>query len=162
MRGIVLKPFPWSADGIKVEHLSAKDERDFQSGVYIGLLRAGYISAPVDQAGYGAAEHQAQDGAPENGSAAGAPETKEGEGAVALPGSEQTGADGSTGQGDGDAGGSEGQTGSGAAETGDLGGEITIKHVGRGKYALFRGEERLTEEPLEKDEAETELAKLKA
>lgn len=37
---------------------------------------------------------------------------------------------------------------------------LHIKHIGRGKYAVMRGDERLTHDPLEKDEAESALADL--
>lgn len=39
-------------------------------------------------------------------------------------------------------------------------GELHVKHIGRGKYAVYRGSERLTHDPLEKDEAESALAEM--
>jgi hypothetical protein len=37
-------------------------------------------------------------------------------------------------------------------------GELALRHIGRGKFAVYRGDERLTPEPLSKDEAGAALA----
>lgn len=39
---------------------------------------------------------------------------------------------------------------------------LHIKHVGKGRFAVMRGEERLTPEPLTKEKAEARLAELAA
>lgn len=39
-------------------------------------------------------------------------------------------------------------------------GRLHLRHIGRGKYGVFRGETRLTHDPLEKHEAESALANL--
>jgi hypothetical protein len=37
-------------------------------------------------------------------------------------------------------------------------GELALRHIGRGKFAVYRGDERLTTDPLTKDEAGAALA----
>lgn len=39
---------------------------------------------------------------------------------------------------------------------------LTLKHVGKGRYAVMRGEERLTPDPLSKEMAERRLAQIAA
>lgn len=147
MRGVVLKPLPWSGDGITVELLSVGDDRDF--GRHFGGLRdVGYVRAPEVQAFQGAPETKAdpQDGVGNE------PASAEDSGAPLLSseqGSPASGGDGNT------------ETGTGAAASG--GGirvELAIRHVGRGKWAVYRGDERLTEDALTKDEAAARLVEL--
>lgn len=171
MRGIVLKPFPWLPDGINAEYLVMDDERDF--GRHFGGLRAsGFI-----------AEVKAIPGAPETQTFHGTPENKggyEGEGANAAPlaGSDAPPAGeppppiGNGGEGPpaqegssprpgtaGDTGeGAPGAVGGGGANAGTA--ALSIRHVGRGKWAVYRGEVRLTEDALTKEEAASKLAEM--
>lgn len=39
--------------------------------------------------------------------------------------------------------------------------DLTVKHIGRGRYAVFSGDTRLTEDALDKDEAEAALAAMR-
>jgi len=43
--GVVLKPFPYAADGITVEPLSKGDERSFPDPIFDGLEATGYVEA---------------------------------------------------------------------------------------------------------------------
>lgn len=65
MKGRALRPFPYAADGIRVEQLAAGDERDFAADIMPGLVAEGLV-APVRPLA-----------APENAAHAGAPETAE-------------------------------------------------------------------------------------
>lgn len=40
----------------------------------------------------------------------------------------------------------------------EQGEEAAVRHIGRGKYAIFRGDERLTDDAMTKPEAEAALA----
>ena len=44
MRGRVLKPFPYSTDGIHATALDIGDERDFADAMAPGLVREGWIA----------------------------------------------------------------------------------------------------------------------
>ena len=65
MMAKALRPFPYAADGIKIEQLAAGDERDFPDDIVGGLIAEKYVE-PVEPAA-----------APENAAHAGAPDTAE-------------------------------------------------------------------------------------
>ncbi|MFG1371492.1 hypothetical protein V5F32_04880 [Xanthobacter oligotrophicus] len=173
MRGVVLKPFPWLEDGIRAEYLSGGEEREF--GPHFRGLYAGGFVAEV-KALPGAPEIQAFQGAPENKSSfneAGAgtePPTEPGaaaEGAGALEsislaagvredqGAEAPAAAVSQSGEAGSAANAEGAAGAQAVAA-----ELSVRHVGRGKWAVYRGDERLTEDALTKEEATSKLAEM--
>ncbi|MFG1330204.1 hypothetical protein V5F41_03010 [Xanthobacter autotrophicus] len=173
MRGVVLKPFPWLEDGIRAEYLSGGEEREF--GPHFRGLYAGGFVAEV-KALPGAPEMQAVLGAPENKSSspeAGAgtdPPTEpvaaaEGAGAVEgislsagvgeYQGAKSPAAAVSQSGEAGSAGNAEG-----AASAPAVAAELSIRHVGRGKWAVYRGDERVTEDALTKEEATAKLAEM--
>lgn len=171
MRGYVVKPFPWSPDGIRVEGVTEGEEREF-GRFFTGLRDFGFVR-----------EVQAVAGAPETGAAAGASENKTAEGG-SEPGAADAPPDANPAEQPG-----EPSAPAGAPETRGPQNQagpppsnpstdadqappappqppvatpdaLEVKHVGRGKYAVYRGDERLTDEPLTKEEAEAELARL--
>jgi len=44
MKVLVLKPFPWSPDGARIQHLAADDEPDIQDDLVAGLKAEGFIA----------------------------------------------------------------------------------------------------------------------
>ncbi|ABS68937.1 hypothetical protein [Xanthobacter versatilis] len=167
MRGVVLKPFPWLEDGIRAEYLSGGEEREFGPH-FMGLYASGFVAEV--KALPGAPEIQAFEGAPENKAS-----SAEGAAGTELQTEPEAAADGAAsvestsipadvaqdldaiGQG-GEAGPAEDAEGAAGAETNAA--ELSIRHVGRGKWAVYRGDERLTEDALTKEEATAKLAEM--
>ncbi|MET3352372.1 UNVERIFIED_ORG: hypothetical protein ABID33_000255 [Xanthobacter viscosus] len=173
MRGVVLKPFPWLEDGMKAEYLSGGEEREFGPH-FTGLYASGFVAEV--KALPGAPEIQAFQGTPENksSSAEGAADPEppkepvdaaEGAGSV-----EGTSLSAGAGEGQGvkppaaaiNQGGEAGSAGNAEAAAGAETNvaELSVRHVGRGKWAVYRGDERLTEDALTKEEATSKLAEM--
>lgn len=167
MRGIVLKPFPWLGDGIRAEYLSGGEEREFGPH-FTGLYASGFVAevkalpgAPEMQAFQGAAENKSSsaEGAAGAEPPMGADATADGVASVentSIPADVAHDLD-AIGQG-GEAGPAEDAEGAAGAETNAA--ELSIRHVGRGKWAVYRGEVRLTEDALTKEEAASKLAEM--
>lgn len=96
VKGVVLKPFGFSVDGINIRHYEPGDKVEIFDAIAKGLLAEGFMRLADEPAA--------------------SVQTKVGEG------------------------------------------ELSVRHIGRGKYGVFRGEQRLTDNPLDKDEAEAALA----
>jgi hypothetical protein len=137
MKAKVLKPFKYAHDGIRVVDLAVGDEVEIVDGVVVGLVQGGFIELI---------------GEPLN--------LPEGETAPELPpltGGEEM-VEGQAGTNSGD----EAAASESGANAGDHADDLHIHHTGRGRWAVFDGQKRLTEEPLTKAEAEAKLAEMKA
>lgn len=169
MRGYVVKPFRWSPDGIRVEGVTEGEEREF-GRFFTGLRDFGFVrevqavaGAPETGAAAGASENKAAEGGPEPGAADAPPDANPAEQPTDPSAPDPTGAL--------ETGGQQNEAGLPPSDPSTDADQpppappqppvaIEVKHVGRGKYAVYRGDERLTDEPLTKEEAEAELARL--
>lgn len=168
MRGYVVKPFPWSPDGIRVEGVNEGDEREF-GAFFTGLRDFGFVrevqaaaGAPATGAAPGASENKAAEGGPDPGAgdAPSEPNPAEQPGepsAPETPGAPETETQPEEAGPSSDASEPPLAPPQPPAATAE---DLEVKHVGRGKYAVYRGDDRLTDDPLTKEEAEAELARL--
>jgi hypothetical protein len=161
MQAVVKRAFKYSADGLTAVLLSEGENVDIDDRLFPGLEKEGWIKkarregprqTPSQDAPEGAGE--AAEGADSQG------DGKEG-GAETPPGGPEAAQDAPNASQSGD-GAAEGlQASQGAAESGasdpDAAGGVGglyVRHIGRGKYAVFKGRERMTDEAMTQAEAE--------
>jgi hypothetical protein len=136
MKATIRQDFDYSADGIQIVRLFAGETHAIRPDLFPGLLAAGLITAAVEAPAPVIPPVKTPEKSPP---AVGGepidppPHTPTGEQMDALDALD-------------------------ALEAGDGVEKAVVRHIGRGKYAIFRGDERLTAEAMTKDEAEAALA----
>jgi hypothetical protein len=133
MKATIKKDFDYSADGIEIVRLIAGETYMIRPDLFPGLLAAGFIANEGERPAPAKKPVRAAPEAPVV--AAGEPELP----APVIPNADPLDA-------------------LEALEAGDSAEKPVVRHIGRGKYAIFNGDERLTADALTKDEAEAALA----
>jgi len=150
MRGTVLRDFHYSHDGIRSERLLAGDEHVFRPELFDGLVRDGLIKAPKVE--------KSRKGSPEPAPVS----TKEVEGDNPPSKPETPTSDAPAGEGSEEVVTDPLDTLAALEEVEDAGDEnpLVVRHVSRGKYDVFRGSVRITNDLTTKEEAEAKRAAL--